>query len=140
FLTGRVVDYMLAEDQLSGVKVMSQDGVIRQLELDHLLVFFGLSPDNGTLEGWGVETERNQARVDTERFMTSCPGIYAVGDSNWYPGKKKLILSGFHEAALAAFSIKAQLNPDEKVHLQYTTTSPALHKRLGVSPDLSDLW
>ena len=140
FLTGRVVDYMLVEDQLSGVKVMSQDGVIRQLELDHLLVFFGLSPDNGTLESWGIETERKQAKVDTECFMTSCPGIYSVGDSNWYPGKKKLILSGFHEAALAAFAIKARLNPNEKVHLQYTTTSPAMHKRLGVSPDLSDLW
>lgn len=140
FLTGRVVGYIHAGNELKGVKVMSQDGVIRQLELDHLLVFFGLSPDSGILESWGIDAERNCAKVDTECFMTSCPGVYSVGDSNWYPGKKKLILSGFHEAALAAFAIKARLNPDEKVHLQYTTTSPAMHKRLGVSPDLSDFW
>lgn len=139
FLAGRVVGFESDGDILSAIRVMSQDGVVRQVELDHLLVFFGLSPDSGTLESWGLDTRRNQALVDTERFMTTRNGIYSVGDCNWYPGKKKLILSGFHEAALAAFAIKAQLEPDATVHLQYTTTSPALHKRLGVSPDISDL-
>lgn len=139
FLTGRVVDYVQRDGEMVGLKVMSMDGVMRRLEMDHLLVFFGLSPDSGTLDSWGIETERNQAKVDTEKFMTNRAGIYSIGDCNWYPGKKKLILSGFHEAALAAFAIKARLNPDEKVYLQYTTTSPALHERLGVSPDLSDL-
>ena len=71
-------------------------------------------------------------QVDTERFQTSVPGIFAVGDINTYPGKKKLILSGFHEAALAAFAIKKHLDPEKKVHLQYTTTSPIMHKRLGL--------
>ena len=66
---------------------------------------------------------------------TSTPGIYAVGDINYYPGKKKLILSGFHEAALAAFAAKERLDPSRKVHLQYTTTSPIMHERLGIKED-----
>jgi thioredoxin reductase (NADPH) len=72
--------------------------------------------------------------VDTEKFQTNIPGVFAVGDINTYPGKKKLILSGFHEAALAAFAVAHHLNPAKKVPLQYTTTSPIMHKRLGV-PD-----
>ena len=71
--------------------------------------------------------------VDTAKFQTSVPGIFAIGDINTYPGKKKLILSGFHEAALAAFAITEHLNPAKKVHLQYTTTSPIMQKRLGVN-------
>jgi len=70
--------------------------------------------------------------VGTANFQTSIPGIYAVGDINIYPGKKKLILSGFHEAALAAFGAAAYLNPEKQIQLQYTTTSPKLHKALGV--------
>ena len=70
--------------------------------------------------------------MDTESFQSNVPGIFAIGDINTYPGKKKLILSGFHEAALAAFAIKAHLNPGKKVHLQYTTTSSVIHERLGV--------
>jgi thioredoxin reductase (NADPH) len=70
--------------------------------------------------------------VDTQKFQTSIPGIYAVGDINVYPGKKKLILSGFHEAALAAFAAAEHLNPEKQIPLQYTTTSPKLHKALGV--------
>ena len=79
-------------------------------------------------------------RVDTEKFETNVPGIFAVGDINSYPGKKKLILSGFHESALAAFGATRYVFPDRKVHLQYTTTSPKLHKILGVeSPVLTDV-
>ena len=73
-------------------------------------------------------------KVGTEKFETNVPGIFAVGDINTYPGKKKLILSGFHEGALTAFAIKHQLFPNEKVNLQYTTTSTSMHKKLGV-PD-----
>ena len=87
------------------------------------------------LAEWGLDINKRQINVDTEKFQTSVPGIYAVGDINTYPGKKKLILSGFHEAALAAFSIKEYLEPGKKVHLQYTTTSPLMHKRLGVAPE-----
>ena len=96
------------------------------------LVFFGLSPKLGPIAEWGMEMAKNQIPTDTEKFETSEPGIYAVGDIATYPGKKKLILSGFHEGALAAFAIKARIEPDKKVHLQYTTTSPIMHERLGV--------
>lgn len=117
---------------LTAIEVTSTDGITRRVELDHLLVFFGLSPKPGPIADWGLTMNRKQIVVDTERFETSVPGIYAVGDTNWYPGKKKLILSGFHEAALAAFAIKARLNPGEKIGLQYTTTSSKMHQRLGV--------
>ena len=103
--------------------------------LDQLLVFFGLHPKLGPIASWGLEINKRQLSVDTEKFQTNVPGIYAVGDINHYPGKKKLILSGFHEAALAAFAIKEYLEPGKKVHLQYTTTSPLMHKRLGVADE-----
>jgi thioredoxin reductase (NADPH) len=77
--------------------------------------------------------EKKALTVDTEKFQTSVPGIFAIGDINTYPGKKKLILSGFHEAALAAFAIQSHLYPQKKQFLQYTTTSPVMHKRLGVA-------
>jgi thioredoxin reductase (NADPH) len=105
-----------------------------EVPADRVLVFFGLSPKLGPIADWGLDINRKTINVDTERFETSEPGIYAVGDINFYPGKKKLILCGFHEAALAAFAIKQRLEPDKKVHVQYTTTSPIMHQRLGV-PD-----
>ena len=101
---------------------------------DQVLAFFGLSPKLGPIAEWGLALERKQVVVDTEKFETSVPGIFAVGDVNTYPGKKKLILSGFHEAALAAFAIQHHLFPQKKQFLQYTTTSPIMHQRLGV-PD-----
>lgn len=117
---------------LKVIKVTAADNVTRTLELDDLLVFFGLSPKLGSISEWGMELHKNQIVVDTQYFQTSQLGIYAVGDINVYPGKKKLILSGFHEAALAAFAVKERLQPEKKVHLQYTTTSPILHQRLQV--------
>jgi thioredoxin reductase (NADPH) len=103
-----------------------------------LLVFFGLSPKLGPIAHWGLALERKQIVVDTEKFETDVPGIFAVGDINTYPGKKKLILSGFHEAALAAFGAAGYVFPDRKIHLQYTTTSPKLHKVLGVETPVFD--
>jgi len=100
-----------------------------------VLVFFGLSPKLGPIAEWGLEISRKTIAVDTEKFETNIPGIFAVGDINAYPGKKKLILSGFHEAALAAFAAKTIIEPGKKVHLQYTTTSPIMHKRLGVEDE-----
>jgi thioredoxin reductase (NADPH) len=98
-------------------------------------VFYGLHPKLGPIAEWGYELNKRTIPVDTEKFQTSIPGIFAVGDINTYPGKKKLILSGFHEAALIAFAIKEYLEPGKKVHLQYTTTSPIMHKRLGVADE-----
>ncbi len=139
FFQGRVVDFKAEGGELNSIMVAGRDGIDRRAALDHLLVFFGLSPDTQAYGEWGLEQQFNQIRVDTERFETSRPGVYAVGDINWYPGKRKLILSGFHEAALASFAIKEQLEPDKKAYLQYTTTSPLMHQRLQVHPDVSDL-
>ena len=118
--------------QISAIVVQPKDGEAQTVEVDHVLAFFGLAPKLGPIADWGLDINRKTINVDTEKFETSEPGIYAVGDINFYPGKKKLILCGFHEAALAAFAIKQRIEPDRKVHLQYTTTSPIMHKRLGV--------
>ena len=118
--------------QLQSVSIQAKQGEAETLAVDHMLVFFGLAPKLGPIANWGLDINRKTINVDTEKFETSEPGIYAVGDINYYPGKKKLILCGFHEAALAAFAIKQQIEPDRKVHVQYTTTSPIMHERLGV--------
>ena len=137
-LTGQVTGYESQDGKLTEIKVTGLDGVTRRLPLDCLLVFFGLSPKLGPIAEWGLEIDRRQIVVDTEKFQTNIPGIFAVGDINIYPGKKKLILSGFHEAALAAFAAAPYVFPEKKVHLQYTTTSPKLHKVLGVETPTFD--
>ena len=108
-------------------------GVTRVVPVDVLLVFFGLSPKLGPIADWGLGIDRKQIVGDTEKFESSIPGVFAVGDINTYPGKKKLILSGFHEAALAAFAASPYIFPEKRVLLQYTTTSPKLHKVLAQS-------
>jgi thioredoxin reductase (NADPH) len=123
-----------ADGTLGGVNIKTPDGTVHALEADHLLVFFGLHPKLGPIAEWGLDLEKKALKVDTEKFQTSLPGVFAVGDINTYPGKKKLILSGFHEAALAAFAIQHHLYPQKRQFLQYTTTSPIMHQRLGV-PD-----
>lgn len=136
---GQVTGTEIKDGKLSEVKVTGADGVTRRLPLDMLLVFFGLSPKLGPIAEWGLEIERKQLKVmDTEKFETNVPGIFAVGDINTYPGKKKLILSGFHEAALAAFGAAPYIFPEKKIHMQYTTTSPKLHKILGVESPVFD--
>ena len=117
---------------LTAIDVKNKDGEETRIEADEMLVFFGLAPKLGPIADWGLDINRKTINVDTEKFETSTPGIYAVGDINHYPGKKKLILCGFHEAALAAFAIKQRIEPDKKVHVQYTTTSPIMHERLGL--------
>jgi thioredoxin reductase (NADPH) len=138
FLVGQLTGFEEAHDRMTAVRVTSLDGVTRKVPLDALLVFFGLSPKLGPIAHWGLDIERKQVVVDTEKFETSVPGIFAIGDINTYPGKKKLILSGFHEAALAAFGAAKYVFPDKKIHLQYTTTSPKLHKVLGVETPVFD--
>jgi thioredoxin reductase (NADPH) len=125
---------LIVEDGvLTGVNVKAPDGLTHALAADELLVFFGLHPKLGPIAEWGLALEKKALLVDTEKFETSLPGVFAVGDINFYPGKKKLILSGFHEAALAAFGIQHHLFPEKKQFLQYTTTSPIMQRRLGVT-------
>ena len=138
FMVGQVTGIVESDRRLSAVKVTGNDAVTRVVPLDRLLVLFGLSPKLGPLADWGLALERKQIVVDTEKFETSVPGIFAVGDVNTYPGKKKLILCGFHEATLAAFGAAPYVYPDRRVLLQYTTSSPKLHQLLGVETPASD--
>ncbi len=118
---------------LSAVQVTGTSGQIHHVPTEILLVCLGLSPKLGPMADWGLAMDRKQLAVDTERFATSIPGIFAVGDINTYPGKKKLILSGFHECALAAFGAADVVYPGKKPQLEYTTSSSRLHKLLNVS-------
>ena len=138
FVVGQATGFEEEGGRLTRLKVTGSDGVTRVMPLDMLLVFFGLSPKLGPIADWGLGVDRKQLVVDTEKFETTVPGIFAVGDINIYPGKKKLILSGFHEAALAAFGAAPYVFPEKRILLQYTTTSPKLHKVLGVETPVFD--
>jgi thioredoxin reductase (NADPH) len=132
FIEGTAQSLLTADDKLAGIVVRDAAGATHELAADCLLAFFGLAPKLGPIAEWGIALEKKALLVDTEKFQTSIPGIFAVGDINTYPGKKKLILSGFHEAALAAFGVQNYLYPQKRQFLQYTTTSPVMHQRLGV--------
>jgi thioredoxin reductase (NADPH) len=131
---GMVRGVLSENDEFKGLLVADAEGNTHEVKADHVCVFWGLSPNLGPIAEWGLDIEKRQIPVDTEKFQTNIPGIFAVGDINTYPGKKKLILSGFHEAALAAFAVQKHLDPDKRVFLQYTTTSPIMHERLGLDP------
>jgi len=137
FMAGQVTSYEEKDGRLSAVNVTDPDGITHMVPLDKLLVFFGLSPKLGPVADWGLAIERKQLTVDTEKFSTSEPGIFAIGDINTYPGKKKLIVCGFHECVLAAFGAASIVFPDKTIQLQYTTTSTKLHKVLGVEKPIS---
>lgn len=132
FENSKVTEFTGATGDLTAVTIANKEGETTEVSADCALVFFGLAPKLGPIADWGLDMNRKTINVNTETFETSEPGIYAVGDINHYPGKKKLILCGFHEAALAAFAIKQRIEPDKKVHVQYTTTSPIMHERLGI--------
>lgn len=118
---------------LHAVEIATPDGQTLERPVQQLLVLQGLSPKLGPVASWGLEMARKQLVVNTENFGTSVPGIFAVGDINTYPGKKKLILCGFHEATLAAFGAADIVHPQRRTLLQYTTTSSELHRLLGVA-------
>ena len=130
---GQIAGFDEQHGQLTALQVTDVDGITAPLAVDKLLVLQGLSPKLGPVADWGLDIERKQLTVDTEKFQTSEAGIFAVGDINTYPGKKKLILCGFHEAALASFAAAELVFPDTPTLLQYTTTSTLLHQRLGVN-------
>jgi thioredoxin reductase (NADPH) len=131
-LEGNAAGLRRDNGKLAGLEVHTADGRDLLVSADHVLAFYGLHPKLGPIADWGMALEKRALKVDTEKFQTSVPGIFAIGDINTYPGKKKLILSGFHEAALTAFAIQHHLFPEKRQFLQYTTTSPIMQKRLGV--------
>ena len=133
FFAGQVTAFDAAGDAIRTLTITQPDASPITLPADKLLVFWGLSPKLGPLSDWGLAMERKQLRVDTEKFETSESGIFAVGDINTYPGKKKLILCGFHECTLAAFAAAALIFPGKKIHLQYTTSVSPLQRVSGLT-------
>ncbi len=130
-MIGQVTALHGRDGRLEGVTIKTKEGEER-LAIDTMLPFFGLTMKLGPIADWGLHLHENLIPVDTEKFETSVPGIFAIGDINWYPGKLKLILSGFHEAALMAQAAKKIVHPDQKVLFQYTTSSSSLQRKLGV--------
>jgi thioredoxin reductase (NADPH) len=130
---GQVVGLSGKDGQLDHVSVKSNDGTQIEIPVTRMLPFFGLTMKLGPISEWGLNLHENLIKVDTEKFQTSEPGIFAVGDINWYPGKLKLILSGFHEVALMAQAAKRIVAPDQRIVFQYTTSSTSLQKKLGVA-------
>ncbi len=130
---GQLTALLSADHHLHTVQVATPDGDTIERRAQHVLAFLGLSPKLGPIANWGLAMDRKQLVVNTETFATDVPSIFAVGDINTYPGKKKLILCGFHEATLAAFGAAAIVHPTRKTLLQYTTTSTELHRLLGIA-------
>ena len=132
FKLGQVTELHGDNAQLTGVTVKAPDGSTFEQPTEVMLPFFGLTMKLGPVANWGLNLEENLVPVDTEKFETSEKGIFAIGDINAYPGKLKLILSGFHEAALMAQQAHHYVHPDKKLIFQYTTSSSNLQKKLGV--------
>ncbi len=134
FIIGQVDGIEQQDGRLTAIQVLGRDGETSPLPLDALLVFHGMSPSLGPIADWQLALERKQLVVDPEKFQTSEPGIFAIGDINTYPGKRKLILCGFHEATLAAYAAQAHMAPDKHIPFQYTTSSTRLQRLLGNHP------
>ncbi len=131
---GQVTALEGADGMLTGAAVKGSDGAVAKVACDTLLPFFGLTMKLGPVANWGIDLHEGELiPVDTAAFETRTPGIFAVGDINWYPGKLKLILSGFHEVALMAQKAYRYVFPDKRLVFQYTTSSTSLQKKLGVA-------
>lgn len=134
FALGQIKGLKGTNGILEAVIIESKEGE-REVPCDCLLPFFGLTMKLGPIANFGLNLNENLIPVDTEKFETSTPGIFAIGDINAYPGKLKLILSGFHEAALMARQAFRYIHPDKKLRFEYTTSSSSLQEKLGVEDD-----
>lgn len=130
---GQITELVGENGQLSGAHLKPAEGDPIEINCTSFLPFFGLTMKLGPISDWGLNLNENLIEVDTEKFATDQDGIYAIGDINTYPGKLKLILSGFHEAALMAHHAFKRVHPDQKLTFQYTTSSTSLQKKLGVN-------
>lgn len=135
FQMGQVKGLIGSNGQISSVVVEDKEKNQLTLDCEALLPFFGLTMKLGPIANFGLNLHENLIPVDTEKFETSTPGIFAVGDINHYPGKLKLILSGFHEAALMARQAFRYIHPDAKLRFEYTTSSSSLQEKLGVDEE-----
>tara|TARA_B100002003_G_scaffold203337_1_gene195951 strand:- start:122 stop:1138 length:1017 start_codon:yes stop_codon:yes gene_type:complete len=119
-------------DKIESIEIKHEDGEIKFLKADYILGFFGLIMQLGPIINWGLNIDKKTIPVNTENFETNQKGIFAIGDICSYPGKLKLILSGFHEGALAARGCFKYARPDEKLRFEFSTTSKAVKSRLGI--------
>jgi thioredoxin reductase (NADPH) len=126
------IDTLVGENQIESVKIKHDEGEVKEIKTDYVLGFFGLIMQLGPILDWGLNIDKKTITVNTENFETSVNGIFAIGDICFYPGKLKLILSGFHEGALAARGCFKYAKPDEKLRFEFTTTSKAAQERLGI--------
>ena len=120
------------ENKIKSIGIKHDDGSIKKIETDYVLGFFGLIMQLGPILNWGLNLDKKHIPVNTESYETNKKGIFAIGDICTYPGKVKLILSGFHEGALAARGCFKYARPDEKLRFEFSTTSKSIHERLGV--------
>jgi thioredoxin reductase (NADPH) len=132
FVAGQPTGFALDGDRLAALTLLDATGATVSLQADTVVVLQGLSPKLGPLADWGLALERRQVHVETAKFATSVAGIFAIGDVIHYPGKQRLIVSAFHEATLAAAGVAGHLSPGDDGPLEYTTSSPRIHKLLGV--------
>ena len=133
FEIGQPVGLKGQDGKLEAVTIKRSESETFDIETDALLPFYGLTMKLGPIANFGLNLHENLIPVDTEKFETSTPSIFAIGDINTYPGKLKLILSGFHEGALAAQKVHRYVYPEKKLLFQYTTSSTSLQKKLGVA-------
>ena len=120
------------DSKIKSISVKHDDGTVKKIETNYVLGFFGLIMKLGPIVNWGLNLDKKHIPVDTEKFETNQKGIFAIGDICTYPGKLKLILSGFHEGALAARGCFKYAKPDETLRFEFSTTSKSVHTRLGV--------
>jgi thioredoxin reductase (NADPH) len=130
---GQVTDLEGADGTLKAVSIKDKDGATSRVEVDAMLPFFGLTMKLGPVSDWSLDMQDGLIKVDVATFETNRPGIFAIGDINTYPGKLKLILSGFHEGALMAQKAHHYVHPEKRLVFQYTTSSTSLQKKLGVA-------
>jgi thioredoxin reductase (NADPH) len=133
FLLGQVSGLEGDDGELSAITVKADDGSLTKIACERVMPFFGLTMKLGPIAEWGLNLHENLIPADTEKFETNVPGLFAIGDINTYPGKLKLILSGFHEGALAAQKVHRYVYPEKRLLFQYTTSSTSLQKKLGVA-------
>ena len=132
FVAGQPMGLEVDGDRLAALTLLDAAGATVSLPVDTVVVLQGLSPKLGPFADWGLALERRQVQVETAKFQTSVPGLFAIGDVVHYPGKQRLILSAFHEATLAAAGVAGHLSPGDDGPIEYTTSSPRIHKLLGV--------
>ena len=129
------MDSLKGDKKIDIIKIKHENGEIKEIKSDYVLGFFGLIMQLGPILDWGLNIDKKTIPVNTETFETNKQGIFAIGDICTYPGKLKLILSGFHEGALAARGCFKYARPDEKLRFEFTTTSKAVQNRLGLKND-----